>query len=139
MPHPDQFNNAYTCITSKLYIYDAIPANNDTGVSITVDPTWSNPPGYTSVDVLFDKDTNPPTTKVVDDGDVATYDPGTLDYSSDYYFRVDVNHAEGTETGTVYKFTTTSEANPPSPAGAVMSYHKNGTVGTYHPSGVDIR
>jgi len=121
-----------------LFIIDAVPANNATGVAITIDPTWTNPAAATSVDVLFDKDTNPPTTKVVDDGDVETYDPGTLDYSSNYYWRVDVNHAGGTETGEDYEFTTTAQANPPTPAGSVMSYHKNGAAGKYNNSGVNI-
>ena len=37
-----------------------------------------------------------------------TYDPpGDMDLESDYYFRVDVVHAGGTETGTIYHFTMT--------------------------------
>lgn len=123
----------------KLYASTVSPADEDTGVSILVDPTWVRPTGYTSVDVLFDKDTNPPTTKVVDDGDVETYDPGTLDYESDYYMRIDVNHAGGTETGDVYHFTTTVQQNPPTPAGPVIKYSSGGCPIKYSPNGCPIK
>ena len=67
-----------------------------------------------------------------------SYDPGTLAYNTVHCWRVDIDHDGGTETGEDYEFTTTAQANPPTPAGSVMSYHKNGAAGKYNNSGVDI-
>lgn len=121
-------------------IYNASPANNDTGVSITTDLSWTNPTGTTNIDLLFDKKSehDPPTTVELNDQNVETWDCGTLDYSTEYAWRVDVNHAGGTEMGTVYYFTTTSQANPPTPS-VGMNYCPNGVAGSYCSKGVKVQ
>jgi len=101
----------------SLFISNPIPVQNDTGTSETVDLSWTNPTGATSVNVYFDKTTNPPTTQIHTGTLVATHDVGTLDNSSDYYWRVDVVHAGGTQAGTVYHFTTA--AGPPAAEGNI--------------------
>lgn len=121
-------------------ITNASPAQNDTGVSITVDLNWTNPAAAVNIDLLFDKKSehDPPTTVKLNDQDVETWDCGTLDYSTEYVWRVDINHTGGTETGTVYYFTTTAESNPPTPA-VGMNYFLKGTKGTYLSKGVKIQ
>ena len=116
-----------------LTIYNASPDQGDTGVSITTDLNWTNPTGATNIDLLFDVKSahDPPTTVRLNDQNVETWDCGTLAYNTEYAWRVDVNHAGGTETGTVYYFTTTSQANPPTPEGSGMVYHKQGVSIVY--------
>jgi len=125
-----------------LKITSANPANEAVDVPITRDMTWSNPESAVTVDIYFDEDevSCPPETptKVVDDGDVETYDPGTMGYEKLCCWRVDVNHAGGTETGDDYEFTTT-DGPPITPAnltGAV--YHLGGAKIYYHSAGVSI-
>lgn len=94
-------------IGESLVISGADPIDDESGVSITKDLAWSNPGATVSVDVYFEKNDTTPDVKVVDAGvGVETYDTGTMDNDSDYYWRVDVNHAGGTETGSVYHFHT---------------------------------
>ena len=123
-----------------MYITNASPGQGDTGVSITVDLSWTNPTGTTNIDLLFDKKSehDPPTTVELNDQNVETWDCGTLDYSTEYAWRVDVNHSGGTETGTVYYFTTTSQSNPPLPS-VGMNYCPGGVSGSYSSSGVEVR
>lgn len=131
---------AYEC---DLFITDASPADEDMGVSVDIDITWTNPTGTNTVDVYFDEDevSCPPGSPTqVSTGSLETnYNPpGSLGYDKKCCWRVDILHAGGTQTGVDYEFTTTTEQNPPTPAGSVMSYHKNGVMGTYHKSGVSI-
>ena len=123
-----------------MHISDASPAQGNTGVSITTDLNWTNPTGTTNIDLLFDKKSehDPPTTVELNDQNVETWDCGTLDYSIEYAWRIDVNHAGGTETGVVYYFTTTAQANPPTPAGAIIRYQESGVEGLYHKLGIKI-
>ena len=86
------------------------PANGATGISTDVTISWTNPTGTTGTKLFFDSteiNSTPWTT-------IATYDP-TLVVDTTYYWRVDIIHAGGTETGTVYNFTTAS--GPPIPEG----------------------
>lgn len=126
---------------ASLKIFGASPVDGATGISITVDLNWSNPIGETSIDLLFDKkgEHDPPTTVKLNDQDQATWDCGTLDYNTEYAWRVDVNHAGGTETGTVYYFTTTTQANPPILSGGGMTFHKEGVRGVWNKNGIGIK
>ena len=116
-----------------LYISSVTPADEVTGIVNNIAPTWTNPTGYTSVDVLlaYDSDDDgscadetPTVVTGYDDVDVTTLDnadmlthlsmTGDLDDATKYCWRVDINHAGGTQTGLSYEFTTTS--TPGSPA-----------------------
>ena len=121
-----------------LAITGATPVNNATDVSTTTDLNWTNPIDTVTVDVYFEKDDTTPDVLVVDDGEVETYDTGTMDEASDYYWRVDINHAGGTETGTVYKLSTTT-GPPAPPAGlATCSYNSLGLTGSYDDQGSTV-
>ncbi len=95
------------------------PADSVTGVSIDEDLVWSAATGATSYDVYFGTNqtdvTNatPGSTEFQGSQTATTFDPGTLNYSTDYYWRVDSVNAYGTTAGPVWKFTT--EAPPPPP------------------------
>jgi len=123
-----------------LFVTNMSPGQGDTDVSITVDLSWSNPTGATGINLYFDKkaDHDPPTTLRIDNQDVETWDCGTLDYNTEYALRADVVHAGGTETGTVYYFTTTTEQNPPAPSGSGIKFLKKGVVGKFLKKGVAI-
>jgi len=65
------------------------PLNGEENVSLDADLSWHN--GFLSgapVDVYFGEAGN--MTKVVDQGDVTSFDPGTLEYGTIYNWRVDV-------------------------------------------------
>jgi len=125
----------------SLMIMDASPANNDTGVSITVDLTWANPTGENTNDGYFKVGACP-----CEAGDSVwtnqahktSYDPGTLAYDTVHCWRVDIDHDGGTETGIDCEFTTTSESNPPAPPESLMVYEKHGLAGTWTRHGLRI-
>ena len=122
------------------------PSNSVTGQSITVDLSWSggDPDSGDTVtyDVYFGTSTSPPFVTTVS---TTTYDPGTLDYDTHYYWKIVAkdNHGATTE-GPVWDFTTTSATTPTitvtSPNGEESwqcgTYHyitwtSNGDVGDY--------
>ena len=92
------------------------PADDDIDVSNTADLTWTNGFATETVDVYFstnetlvtDKDAS---VKVIDNLNVETYDPGTMSYSTEYFWRVVCKNSAKAETdGPVWSFTT--EADP---------------------------
>ncbi|MHC4674324.1 MAG: apiosidase-like domain-containing protein [Planctomycetota bacterium] len=89
------------------------PANLATGVDINADLSWTPGVGATSHDVYFGT-VNPPGFQNNQAGN--TYDPGTLAYSTTYYWQIDEVNIHGTTTGTVWSFTTMAE--PPLPGQA---------------------
>jgi len=86
------------------------PADAATGQSITVDCSWAAASGATSYDVYFGTDSTPDETEFIGNQPGLTYDPGTLAYSSIYYWRIDTKNDVGTTTGDVWHFHT---ADPP--------------------------
>lgn len=122
-----------------LVISNVYPIDEATGIPIEADLTWTNPTGTVTVDVYFDEDevSCPPgsPTKVINDGDVETYViPGDMGYLKKCCWRVDVNHAGGTETGTDYEFMT--QGFPSSLLGA--AYLKGGMPIVYNPNGAAV-
>ncbi len=89
------------------------PANSATGVSITNDLSWSAGSGATSRDVYFGT-TSPGTSQ--GNQTATTFDTGTMAYSTTYYWRIDEKNANGTTTGVVWSFTTTTAPQPPGQA-----------------------
>ncbi|MHC4737300.1 MAG: DNRLRE domain-containing protein [Planctomycetota bacterium] len=92
------------------------PANSATGVSITADLSWTAGSGSTSSDVYFGTDSTPDSGEDQGNQTATTFDPGTLSNSTTYYWRIDEINGEGTTTGDVWNFTTTSGVSPPGAA-----------------------
>ncbi|MFC1525035.1 dockerin type I domain-containing protein [Planctomycetota bacterium] len=91
------------------------PADGETGVFITQRLLeWATANGASSYDVYFGTSDSPPyqgnTTGV-------RYSPGTLSYSTTYYWRVDSKNIVGTTTGNIWSFQT--EAAPTTPPNQV--------------------
>ena len=85
------------------------PANGANPVSITADLIWTAGPGAISHDVYFGT-SNPPAFMV--NKTSTTFDPGTMAYSTRYYWRIDEVGVYGTIKGAVWNFSTTF---PPPP------------------------
>jgi len=92
------------------------PSNHATDVSIAADLSWSggDPDAGDTVtyDVYFGTTTTPPLAS--NDQLATTYDPGTLSYSTTYYWKIVAtdNHGSSTE-GPIWDFTTQSAPNQP--------------------------
>jgi len=92
------------------------PPNSAAGVAVTADLSWTAGYGATSHDVYFGTDSTPDSGEDQGNQTATTYDPGTLDTSTTYYWRIDEINANGTTTGDLWNFTTTSGASPPGQA-----------------------
>ena len=91
-----------------------------TGVGINADLTWScsDPDGDPlTYDVYFENDDDTPDVLVSDDQSGTTYDPGTLDYSEDYYWQIVASDGEYSTSGPVWHFKTKDQETPSPPPG----------------------
>jgi hypothetical protein len=82
------------------------PANGATGVSINADLSWTAGSGAISHDVYFGTDSTPDSGEFKGNQPGTTYDPGTLELNTTYYWRIDEVSGSGTTTGDVWSFTT---------------------------------
>ncbi|MHC4799571.1 MAG: fibronectin type III domain-containing protein, partial [Planctomycetota bacterium] len=82
---------------------DPNPSDQATGVWIDVDLSWSASEGATSYDVYFGT-SSPGTFQVNQSG--TTFDPGILNWTTDYFWRIDAVNSEGTTQGAVWTFKT---------------------------------
>jgi hypothetical protein len=98
------------------------PANGATGISITPTLSWTAGSGATSGDVYFGTSSTPPS---IGNQTGTTYAPGTLAYSTTYYWRIDEKNSGGTTTGTVWSFTTIPQ---PPPGAASNPSPSNGAI-----------
>ncbi|MGB2806118.1 MAG: right-handed parallel beta-helix repeat-containing protein [Sedimentisphaerales bacterium] len=80
------------------------PGDGASVVSRTADLSWTAGRGATSHDVYFGTSSPPPP---IQNQAGTTFDPGTMDYSTVYYWRIDEVSAYGTFTGVVWSFRTT--------------------------------
>lgn len=87
------------------------PTNGATNQSINADIGWSNGGSATSYDVYFGTDSTPDSGEFKGNQSGTTYDPGTLAYSTTYYWRIDAKNSAGTITGDVWYFITTGVAS----------------------------
>jgi hypothetical protein len=85
---------------------------NVTEVSITADLSWTAGPYATSHNVYFGT-SDPPT--FVRNQTSTIFDPGTMDYETRYYWRIDEVSKWGVNTGDVWSFTTIEAPPPPPP------------------------
>jgi parallel beta-helix repeat protein len=95
---------------------DPSPTDGATNVSVHILLSWTdsdpNPGDNVQYDVYFGTTSTPP--KVLNNHSAATYDPGTLNAGTTYYWRVVAwdNHGASTE-GTLWNFTTKFDITPP--------------------------
>ena len=85
------------------------PANGAMRANRDADLSWTAGADATSHDVYFGTSSPPP---FIDNQAATTFDPGTMPYSSTYYWRIDSVNGWGKTTGTVWSLTTL-----PSPPG----------------------
>ena len=94
------------------------PQNGAANVSINADLSWTggdpDAGDIVSYDVYFGT-SNPPSL-VVHNQSATTYDPGTMNYNTMYYWKIVAwdNHAAST-TGVIWSFTTQTQPVPPAP------------------------
>ena len=110
------FTTQAQSVTPPVQITSPNPVNSTTDASITQQLSWLVATGATSYDVYFGT-TSPGQFKVNQAG--TSYNPGTLNYSTTYYWRIDSKNSAGTTTGTVWSFTTGVE--PVTPPDQVIS------------------
>ncbi|MHC4620916.1 MAG: fibronectin type III domain-containing protein, partial [Planctomycetota bacterium] len=79
------------------------PADSATDVGVDADLSWTAGSNATSRDVYFG--TSGPGT-FQGNQTAVTFDPGTMDNDTTYYWRIDEINASGTTTGVVWSFTT---------------------------------
>ena len=106
------------------------PDNGATDVNLTQDLSWTADSGATSHDVYFGT-TNPPV--FIGNQTDTTYDTGTMETNTTYYWRIDEKNSGGTTTGTVWNFATVP---PPPDANYVRSVSVSNPTGAtrYHHS-----
>jgi hypothetical protein len=97
------------------------PANGTANVGLTTDLSWTAGSGATTHDVYFGT-INPPPFRINQTG--TTYDTGTMDTNTTYYWRIDEKNSIGTTTGNVWNFTTV----PPLPGQASNQTPGNGAT-----------
>jgi hypothetical protein len=84
------------------------PSNSATDISIDADLSWTAGSGSTSSDVYFGTDSTPDSGELQGNQTATTFDPGTLNNLTTYYWRIDEINAQGTTTGVIWSFTTQS-------------------------------
>ncbi len=92
------------------------PEDGETGVKTWADLSWTGgDPNYgdtVTYDVYFEKGDSTPDVLVSDDQLETTYDPGTMDYDSHYYWQIIATDDLGeSTTGPIWDFTTRSPPN----------------------------
>jgi len=96
----------------SLKATDPNPVDGAIGVDTMADLSWTAGPYTASHDVYLGT-TNPPPFK--GNQIATTFDPGTMDQSTIYYWRIDEVGTYGTITGTVWSFKTYGPPVPPPP------------------------
>jgi hypothetical protein len=109
-----------TLFVNHMYIYKSTvstapdpathpdPSDGAAGVASDVDLSWTAGAYAESHDVYFGT-ASPPPFSVNQSG--TTFDPGTLDNGTTYYWRIDEKNGYGTTTGPVWSFTTNAGGN----------------------------
>gem|GEM_PF-4306082 len=108
------------------------PAHQATGVSITADLSWTggdpDPEDIVTYDVYFGTSSNP--SLVMSNNPTTTYDPGTMGYSTRYYWKIVARDNHGaTTTGSIWYFNTQISPNPS------LSYYPTAINFGAHPQG----
>jgi hypothetical protein len=81
------------------------PADGATNVGIDANLSWDNAAGATSIEIFWG--TSPGSLASVYSGaPITNFDPGTMSYSTTYYWRVNQTDGSGTTTSPIWNFTT---------------------------------
>jgi RHS repeat-associated protein/fibro-slime domain-containing protein len=106
------------------------PADGATNVSITADLSWTAGDYADSHDVYFGTNPTPGAGEFKGNQLETTYDPGTMAYSTPYYWRIDEKNAVDTTTGVVWSFTTepVPDTEPPAAPSGLMATGGDSTV-----------
>jgi len=120
------------------------PANGATNQPIDAIVRWRNGGGATSYRVYFGTDATPDETEYKGgrDDDNTSFEPGTLNYNTTYYWRIDAENSSGATEGDVWRFTTgalpSKPINPSPSAGAsnqpidvILSWENGGGATSY--------
>ena len=83
------------------------PADDATSVGLDSDLSWTGGDDSNSSDVYFGTDSTPDSGEFEGNQSGTSFDPGSLDPNTTYYWRIDEINAYGTTTGDVWSFTTT--------------------------------
>ena len=118
------------------------PGNGDTDVSNTADLGWTNGYQTDNIDLYFSTDSSKVATKdasvrVITGQNVETYDPGTMAYSTKYFWKVICKNSAKAETdGPLWKFTVQDDPNYGQGTGTPLYYFANSlaTSAPSHPS-----
>ena len=81
------------------------PADGELAVVLDKNISWSNPGNASSIEVFFGTDPNN-LTSIYSGSPINTFDQGMMNYSTDYYWRVDENEGDVTATGYTWHFST---------------------------------
>jgi hypothetical protein len=107
----DTFKGAlWSFATQSGKAFNPSPANSAANVATDATLSWNPGAGASSHNVYFGT-TNPPPSIGNQAG--TTYNPGTLDYSTTYYWRIDEVGGSGTITGDLWYFTTVPLSTTP--------------------------
>ncbi|MFT5734744.1 MAG: hypothetical protein ACI8WY_003427 [Planctomycetota bacterium] len=87
------------------------PSNGASGAGLNVDLSWTAGSGATTHDVYFGTDATPDAGEFQVNTGGTSFDPGTLQYSTTYYWRTDAVNVDGTTSGSVWSFTTQNDPN----------------------------
>jgi len=98
-----------TIVAAPAQATNPTPANSATAVAVDADLSWTAGSGATSHDVYFG--TSSPGS-FQGNQTTTTFDTGTMDNDTAYYWRIDEINAGGTTTGTVWSFTTITSGQP---------------------------
>ncbi|WP_432695172.1 S8 family serine peptidase [Marinobacterium sp. YM272] len=91
------------------------PADGSNGTGVNTNLSWTTGARTDSHNIYFG------TSSPLGSGDMVvnqlsnTFDPGTLDFSTTYYWRVDEVNIDGTTAGATWSFTTQADPTPPPP------------------------
>ena len=113
-------NNVYGATTGDVWSFTTAvalpdkvttpsPANAATAVDANDDLFWATAAGADNYNVYFG--TSSPGSLIGNQGP-NTYDPGAMDASTTYYWRIDANNVSGATTGDVWSFTTAGDSGP---------------------------
>ena len=91
------------------------PRHNATDVSQDTDLKWAEASDATSYRVYFGTDSSPDGGEFKREQEGTTFDPGPLEPSTTYYWRVDSENDDGRTTGNVWKFKTAGSDIPTDP------------------------
>jgi len=106
--------------------YNPSPLDGASDVNVDLDLSWSIPSALAGAlsNVYFGTSPNPP---LVSSGQAGTlYETGTMDYLTDYYWKIDLVDGETTYPGAEWTFTTASQFGPVETWDVASSY---GTTG----------